>query len=161
MNGAHGLLAREAFGGVVATVVDNNPGMDGVTATRVVEEALKFVAAAATFPGVYVQPSRVVDEGWHALILHTAVYAGLCDRLGRFVHHFPERPDTSRHDPHSMARTMALIERAGHSADRELWTGPGNPLIPVAANCSHTPKPGGCGPINPGGCASHCSGTGS
>ncbi len=33
--------------------------------------------------------------------------------------------------------------------------GPTEALVPVEANCSHTPKPGGCGPINPGNCATH------
>jgi hypothetical protein len=40
----------------------------------------------------------------------------------------------------------------------QLTDGPGVELVAVAAECSHTPVPGGCGPINPGNCASHCSG---
>ncbi|CAM5336369.1 putative protein OS=Streptomyces rimosus subsp. rimosus (strain ATCC / DSM 40260 / JCM 4667 / NRRL 2234) OX=1265868 GN=SRIM_028980 PE=4 SV=1 [Streptomyces rimosus subsp. rimosus] len=124
MHDVRALLTPAAFGGVVATVIDNNPGMDEATATRIVAEALKFVDAAATFPTVKITPSRVVDEGWHALILHTAPYATVCERLGRFVHHYPERPDPGRHDPHALTRTAALIEQAGHSVDGELWTGP-------------------------------------
>lgn len=157
MDGSLALLAPDVFGGVVATVIDNNPGMDVAMATRVVSEALKFVDAAAKFPTVRITPSQVVDEGWHALILHTRPYTELCGRLGRFVHHYPERPDPERFDPYALARTVALIEEAGHSADRELWPAPEDAPIAVAANCSHTPKPGGCGPINPGNCASHCS----
>lgn len=151
------LLTPEAFGGVVGTVMDNNPDMGEPMATRVVTEALKFVDTAAKFPTVKITPSQVVDEGWHALILHTNPYAKLCDRVGRFVHHYPERPDPERFDAHALTRTVALIEEAGHSADRELWLAPHEALVTVAANCSHTPKPGGCGPINPGNCASHCS----
>jgi hypothetical protein len=52
---------------------------------------------------------------------------------------------------------VALIEEAGHTADRELRLAPNKALVSVAANCSYTPKPGGCGPINTGDCASHCS----
>ncbi|MCE7082777.1 hypothetical protein [Streptomyces sp. ST2-7A] len=158
MHDVRELLTPDAFGDVAATVMGNNPGMDEPTAGRVVTEALKFVSAAAKFPKAYIQPSRVVDEGWHALILHTAMYAKLCDRLGLFVHHYPERPDRSRHDPAALTRTVALIEEAGYSADPELWTGPTRTPVAVAAECSHTPAPGGCGPINPGNCASHCSG---
>ncbi|WP_406342467.1 glycine-rich domain-containing protein [Streptomyces sp. NBC_00648] len=157
MNGVRGLLTPDILGGVVATARDNNPGMDENTALRIVSEALKFVDAAAKFPRLRITPSRVVDEGWHALILHTDPYAKLCARLGRFVHHYPERPDPSRHDPLAMTRTVALIEKAGHSVDGELWAGPTRTLASVAANCSHTPMPGGCGPIRPGNCASHCS----
>ncbi|MFI1676542.1 glycine-rich domain-containing protein [Streptomyces sp. NPDC020607] len=160
MNHVRDLLTPDGFGGVVATVRDNNPDMPDATAQRIVVEALKFVAAAAQFPTVKITPSNVVDEGWHALILHTNLYAKLCERLGRFVHHWPERPDEERHDLHALTRTVALIEQAGYSVDGELWTGPTKALVAVAANCSHTPKPGGCGPINPGKCASHCSGGG-
>ncbi|MBD0747075.1 hypothetical protein [Streptomyces sp. CBMA152] len=160
MRDARTLLTPDGFGGVVATVRDNNPDMPDATAQRIVTEAIKFVAAAAQFPTVKITPSDIVDEGWHALILHTNLYEKLCDRLGRFVHHWPERPDRERHDPHALTRTVALIEQAGYGVDCELWTGPTTALVAVAANCSHTPKPGGCGPINPGNCASHCSGGG-
>ncbi|MEU6238930.1 hypothetical protein, partial [Kitasatospora sp. NPDC047058] len=158
--GVRTLLDNEQFNGAVFTVLDNNPGMADGMAERIVTEALKFVATARTFPSARVTPSSVVDEGWHALILHTRVYAELCDKLGGFVHHYPERPDPTRHDADALARTVALIEEAGYSPDHELWTGPTRALVTVAANCSHTPIPGGCGPINPGGCASHCNGGG-
>ncbi|WP_052385150.1 hypothetical protein [Streptomyces sp. NRRL F-2890] len=158
MHGVRALLTPAAFTGVVATVIDNNPGMEKRTAERIVTEALKFVEAAAQFPMDRITPSNVVDEGWHALILHTNLYKKLCANLGRFVHHWPERPDAERHDRRALVHTATIIERAGHSVDTELWTGPTAPLIPTAAQCSHTPKPGGCGPINPDNCASHCSG---
>lgn len=149
------LLSDAEFNGVLHTVLDDNPGMDISMGSRIVVEALKFTAAAAWFPAVRIAPTREVDEGWHALILHTHLYARLCRQLGRFVHHFPERPAPSRHDPDVMTRTVALIEQAGYAPDAELWTGPGKALVTVAANCSHTPVPGGCGPINPGNCATH------
>ncbi|MFJ3904662.1 glycine-rich domain-containing protein [Streptomyces sp. NPDC090025] len=154
---ARALLSDAAFNGVMHTVLDNNPGMDAFVAGRIVEEALKFVHAASLFPQVRISPSREVDEGWHALILHTHLYATLCRRLGRTVHHYPERPDETRHDPDVLTRTVALIEQAGYTPDTELWLGPRQSLVTVAANCSHTPVPGGCGPINPGNCASHCN----
>ncbi|MFD5886567.1 glycine-rich domain-containing protein [Streptomyces sp. NPDC060334] len=153
-----GLLSDAQFNGVMHTVLDNNRGMAPDMASRIVVEALKFVITAATFPTVPIAPTREVDEGWHALILHTHLYETLAGRLGRFVHHFPERPDTSRYDPDVMTRTIALIEQAGHTPDADLWTSPDKPLVSVAANCNHTPMPGGCGPINPGNCATHGGG---
>lgn len=143
------LLTTAQWGDVTATVVGNNPGMNARTARRIVGEGLKFVTAAAQFPGIAIAPSRVVDEGWHALILHTALYANLCDRMGVFVHHYPERPDPKRHDDGVLARTTALIKEAGHTVDRALWTAPAEEIVAVAADCSHTPVPGGCGPIGP------------
>lgn len=36
-------------------------------------------------------PTKLVDEGWHAFILHTKDYADYCTQyLGRFIHHVPE-----------------------------------------------------------------------
>ncbi|MFE5967143.1 glycine-rich domain-containing protein [Streptomyces sp. NPDC056463] len=155
---ARALLSDSAFNGVMHTVLDNNPGMDPSMAARIVDEGLKFVHAAALFPTVRIAPTREVDEGWHALILHTHLYATLCSRLGRTVHHYPERPDESRHDPDVITRTLALIEQAGYTPDDELWRGPKQSLVTVAASCNHTGAPGGCGPINPGNCATHGGG---
>lgn len=145
------LLTPEELADVTATVRGNNPGMTTSVAGRIVVEALAYVTAAAHNPGMPISPSRIVDEGWHALILHTALYARLCAQLGRFVHHFPERPDPSRHDEQIMDRTLAAIEATGHTPDLELWRPPTDTRISVAANCSHTPRPGGCGPIGPEG----------
>ncbi|WP_306419847.1 hypothetical protein [Streptomyces subrutilus] len=89
------LLGDAQFNGVMHTVLDNNPVTAIGMASRIVVEALKFVVTAATFPSVRIAPAREVDEGWHALILHTHLYAGLCSRLGRTVRHCPERPDRS------------------------------------------------------------------
>ncbi|SHL58588.1 glycine-rich domain-containing protein [Actinacidiphila paucisporea] len=140
------LLEPAEFADVTATVMDNNPGMTQDIAGRIVTEALAFVATAAQHPGSPIAPSRVVDEGWHALLLHTAMYARPCARLEAFVHHYPERPNAARQDVKVTARTVALIKEAGHTPDLELWTTPMDTGIPVAAPCGHAPK---CGPIEP------------
>ncbi|MFE6816862.1 glycine-rich domain-containing protein [Streptomyces sp. NPDC057677] len=150
--GARALLSDAAFTGVMHTVLDNNPGWTADKASRVVVEALKFVHAASLFPAVRISPTKEVDEGWHALILHTHLYATLCSRLGRTVHHYPERPEAARRDPNVITRTIALIEQAGYTPDTELWTGRVGALAGVVR---HTPAPGGCGPINPGNCVVH------
>ena len=64
---------------VLVTIRDDNPGMAEPMARRIVGEGAKFVAAGVQY-GVPMAPSRVVDEGWQALILHTALYRDLCDR---------------------------------------------------------------------------------
>ncbi|MFD0353530.1 hypothetical protein ACFVHW_07235 [Streptomyces sp. NPDC127110] len=132
---ARTLVSPEEFVGVAATVASSNPDMSQANAERITEEGLKFVAAAAAFPG-NMRPSRTVDEGWHALILHTTVYARLCARLGRFVHHLPELPDPTRYTPGALDHTLNRIREAGFVPDMELWTGPLEG-IPVAATCQH------------------------
>ncbi|WP_234314670.1 hypothetical protein [Streptomyces sp. NRRL F-5135] len=73
---ARNLLTAKEFVAVAGTVQRANPDLDETNAGRVVTESLKFVATAAARPGFQLAPSRVVDEGWHALILHTRVYTG-------------------------------------------------------------------------------------
>jgi hypothetical protein len=148
------LLEKPQRAGVIRTVLDNNPGLDANMAERIVNEAVKFTVACAQFPGARLRPSRVVDEGWHALILHTRVYKELCDGLGRFVHHTPESPDPSRHNAGELTRTQEMIAKAGFTVDDALWLAPTDQTIPVAANCEHSPP----GPN--GSCTGDCSNTG-
>lgn len=132
------LLSDTEFNGVMHTVLDNNPGMEPDLAGRIVIDALAFLATAARTP-VGLVPSRVVDEGWHALVLHTALYQSLCFRLcGGFIHHLPERPDPSNRAHSSVERTVAAIEAAGYSVDADLWRGPEDTLVTVAASCRHS-----------------------
>ncbi|MFD7336705.1 hypothetical protein ACFV98_11960 [Streptomyces violascens] len=133
------LIPAAEFAAVAATVQANNPGMTEETAGRITTEALIFVAACAQFPEG-LRPSRVVDEGWHALILHTAPYTRLCRRLGHFVHHRPERRDPTRHSDSELKRTMGRIADAGFTADAKLWLAPARETISVAAECSHGPE---------------------
>lgn len=140
------LLSPGAFRAVTATVMDNNPDMGQGDAERIVTDALAFVATAATNPQAPIAPSRIVDEGWHALVLHTALYAGLCQRLGHFVHHYPERPDATRQAEDVISYTISVMRQSGFQPDVELWTTPLKGSIKVAADCGHSPR---CGPIDP------------
>ncbi|MFI9355945.1 glycine-rich domain-containing protein [Streptomyces lydicus] len=143
---ARKLITPEQFLDVASTVQRNNEGMAANVAERITEEALKFVAACSVAPRARLKPSRVVDEGWHALILHTTIYAELCRSLHHYVHHVPERPDITRHDPDALARTQAAIKEAGYEPDPVMWNGPTDNTIPVAASCEHSePAPAGCG----------------
>ncbi|WP_431780564.1 hypothetical protein [Streptomyces chumphonensis] len=134
------LLTQQEFASVRSTVLDDNPDVTEAMAGRIVDEALKFVVACAKSPGVGLAPSRVVDEGWHALLLHSAVYARICTQLGSFVHHYPGY-DPRHYDPVIIDRTREKIAEAGYDVDAELWGHPTeNVLVSVAANCQHAPS---------------------
>lgn len=137
---ARALLTAEEFDAVVSTVQRANPGMDAVLAQRITLEGLKFVATAASHTSGRMAPSPVVDQGWHAVILHTRVYAELNDRLGgRFVHHIPQPPNPTHTEvPGILERTQAAIALAGFEVDTELW----QPGPTASADCQHVP---GCG----------------
>ncbi|WP_137235152.1 hypothetical protein [Streptomyces sp. BPSDS2] len=138
---ARGLITDERFTSCRSTVMDANPDMSQEMAGRIVEEGLKFVAACSRNPGVGLAPSRIVDEGWHALILHTAMYAELCEALGgNFVHHFPGY-DPTNYDPEILDRTRQAIANLGYVADAQLWGEPSDEtLVSVAAKCQHAPE---------------------
>ncbi|MYU04385.1 hypothetical protein GTY81_10895 [Streptomyces sp. SID8366] len=135
------LITDDQFASCRGTVMDANPNMPEELAGRIVDEGLKFVTACSRNPGVGLAPSRIVDEGWHALLLHTAMYAELCDRLGgAFVHHYPGY-DPTLYDREIVNRTREKITALGWVADPELWGPPsGETLVSVAAKCQHAPE---------------------
>lgn len=134
------LITDAQFASCRKTVMDGNPAMAEEMAGRIVEEGLKFVVACAAYPTEGLAPSRIVDEGWHALILHTAMYAELCEDLGGFVHHYPGW-DPTNYDPEILHRTRRLIAQCGYVADTELWSPPSDQtLVSVAAQCQHAPE---------------------
>ncbi|MFF5439535.1 glycine-rich domain-containing protein [Streptomyces achromogenes] len=137
------LITDEQFTSCRQTVIDANPDMTPQTAGRIVEEALKFVAACSANPRAGLVPSRIVDEGWHGLIVHTAMYADLCDRLGgRFVHHAPGY-GPGNYAPAILHRTREAIAALGWEADPELWVAPSDEtLVSVAAKCQHSDDSG-------------------
>ncbi|GAA5610577.1 hypothetical protein CP981_32835 [Streptomyces platensis] len=139
---ARSLLTQVEFDAVSSTVQTDNPDVSEDDAAVIVSEALAFVATCALFPTARLAPSRVVDAGWHALILHTQTYAELCARLGAFVHHRPEEPDPARYDQDVIDRTTALVEEAGYSVNVDLWGPPDGDLVSVAAKCQHSDDSG-------------------
>ncbi|CDR15079.1 glycine-rich domain-containing protein [Streptomyces iranensis] len=136
---SHGtaLLDTDDRSGVIKTVMDNNPDMAESMAGRIVDEATKFVIAASCSPGKNLTPSRVVDEGWHALILHTYLYSSLCARRGGYVHHTPGY-NPRNYDPAILERTKDRLSQLGFEVDAELWGPPGKDPAVVAAKCQHT-----------------------
>lgn len=118
------LLTGDEANRVAALVVRDNEGVtDQALALNIVDEALKFLAAAAgnTGKGKALRPSRVVDMGWHALILHTELYMTLCHKLGRYIHHRPEGPETLRRDATTLDDTTEAIRAAGYAPNEYLW----------------------------------------
>lgn len=134
---ARHLLSVDGFNRVVHLVQRDNDGIDEPLAIRIVDEALKFTAAAAKSTGRHLRPSKAVDMGWHALILHTAMYRWLCAGLGRFVDHRPEGPETLRRDADTLHLTMDAIRDAGYEPDAYLW-GPLADTEIHAGDCMHS-----------------------
>ncbi|MEU9605093.1 hypothetical protein [Streptomyces sp. NPDC048057] len=139
---ARALVSDAEFSAFLTTILSNNSGMDTATGSRILEQALAFVATAASRPGTVMVPSRVVDEGWHTLLLHTGAYYRLCAGFGNFVHHIPEAPDVTRFSQAAIDRTVTLIAAAGYVVDLALWRAPDDQPVPVAAKCQHSDDSG-------------------
>ncbi|PPS89555.1 hypothetical protein [Streptomyces sp. MH60] len=131
------LLTPDEANSVASLVIRDNPEItDLALALSIVDEALKFVAAAAKHPAdPAVRPSRRVDMGWHALILHTTIYVKLCQGLGRFVHHVPEGPETRRPVAVTQDDSIRVIREMGYEPNLDLWGGVGD--APLGGDC-HT-----------------------
>lgn len=107
----------------LCTRVERDAKVDRAHAERIVRQALAFLVACARNPEIPLAPSKAVDHGWHAFILHTREYAGFCDRVaGHFIHHAPEDPAGERVDAIARnATTTAVMRRTGLPVDEELW----------------------------------------
>ncbi|MDP9950932.1 MULTISPECIES: hypothetical protein [Streptomyces] len=100
---------------------------------RGIRQVTAFLAVAASTTE-RMTPSLRVDLFWHALVLHTRHYAELCDELGGFIHHTPDRG--SGHSPVdgrlAMHRTAEMIRSAGFDVDPDFWP------VNGAADCTQS-----------------------
>lgn len=118
------LVTPEVTDRLTRRITTEHPEIDQPTARRIVGQAAAFIAASGRRPGQSLAPSKLVDYGWHAFILHTVDYAEFCQRVaGRFVHHVPTDENEQIPDGPQAARerTLTAITAAGYTVDEELW----------------------------------------
>ncbi|PNG21422.1 hypothetical protein C1J00_14885 [Streptomyces cahuitamycinicus] len=138
------LVEPEIADQLTRRITTDHPDIDTATARRIIGQAAAFIAASGQQSGQSLAPSKLVDIGWHAFILHTVDYARFCEQVvGRFVHHVPtgdgeEPPD---HHAETRQRTLAAIEAAGYSVDHELW-GNSADCSQCHAGCTDSPNSG-------------------
>ena len=126
----------------LAARVERDAKVDREHAERIMRQALAFLVACARNPEVPLSPSKAVDHGWHAFILHTREYADFCGRIaGHFIHHAPEDPGGERVDAVARnERTVEVMRRSGLPVDEELWD---VGLAACSANCEKCCSGGG------------------
>lgn len=107
----------------LARRVEHDAGLDPATAQKIIDQTVGFLGACAANPSARLAPSRLVDHGWHAFILHTAEYSEFCERVaGRFIHHRPTEPGGTEPGTCDLGATIAAIRDAGFDVDPDLWT---------------------------------------
>lgn len=106
------------FNKLTARITKDHPDIDQPLAERILDQALGYLATAATATQP-IGPSELVDIGWHTFILHTRDYALFCQRIaGRFIHHEPTDPsDTGV----PLSAAVNAIRANGFTIDPDLW----------------------------------------
>ncbi|XVQ07272.1 glycine-rich domain-containing protein [Spirillospora sp. CA-255316] len=115
------LIPRDLYAKLVARVMEDEQ-IPPDRAVRIVDQTLIFLKACADAPGRNLSPTKAVDPGWHAFILHTEDYANFCDTYaGAFIHHRPICNNDIRSGT-ALGRTVEAIRATGYPIDWELWT---------------------------------------
>ncbi|WP_059006208.1 glycine-rich domain-containing protein [Streptomyces specialis] len=143
---ARTLISDELRATLASNMLDKFSGLTEEKADRGVGQMLAFVAACAASDKP-LSPSPIVDDYWHAFLLHTKAYADFCDRaFGKFIHHQPGFLDKEEHGGGKAIRTRTLdaITYAGYEIDAEFW-----PELDLA-NCSQCHQNCHDSPSHPG-----------
>ena len=117
------LVDEQLFGRLVTRIV-NDEEMERPLATRVMNEALGFLALCAVEPEEKHSPSETVDVGWHTFLMYTREYADFSERVaGRFLHHEPTDVPGVEYAKADPSKTMEAMAKYG-PVDEMLWTAP-------------------------------------
>ncbi|GAA4239754.1 hypothetical protein GCM10022254_61300 [Actinomadura meridiana] len=128
------LISPELFDRVASRAAVEH-SMPAEMAERSLTQSLTMLHAIATHRGTTIYPPRVIDVTWHMLILHTADYIALCDRLaGHYLHHTPA--DGATDGGANVRASAAALRDLGYEIDEELWA------MIEATNCENAC--GGC-----------------
>lgn len=96
-----------------------------------------FLAGTTTEP---LAPTKRLDDGWHAFILHTIDYTQFCNRFfGRYVHHLPNPPGAPKSDG-SLLRRSRDLAMAAFGTCSENWSIRPNAYVPPEG-CVETDDP--------------------
>lgn len=76
--------------------------------------------------GESINPSLVVDDGWHAMLMFTRFYAEFCEFIGGFVHHNPTPPRSAaekKQGPRELyvSTKRRYAEYFGEEAPKPYW----------------------------------------
>ena len=133
-------ISDEVFGRLRMRLAADHPELTDLYISRIIDQTLAFLDACARTPDTALSPSKPVDLGWHAFILHTADYADFCQRAaGRFIHHLPAHSDGQT--AATITETTATMRALGLPVDDELWaTASTGKCTQCHAGCYDSPK---------------------
>ncbi|MEV7684435.1 hypothetical protein [Streptomyces bungoensis] len=135
------LVPEDVHNRLARYILREHPEFTVEFAGRLVVAAAEFQAASAIFPHVRMAPSKLVDIGWHAWLMHTVDREALLPRIGGVVHHVPD--DDGDQDPAAAEirrNTLRALRSAGFASDEELWPAENGKCSQCHAGCTDSPK---------------------
>ncbi|MFF0220547.1 glycine-rich domain-containing protein [Streptomyces vinaceus] len=109
---ARNLIVAKLRATLVSNVQVKFPELTDDEADRGVGQMVAFLAAGA-YSDTPLSLSPLVDDFWHAFLLHTQAYQDFCSgTIGKFVHHQPGFLDKEEHSGSKAIRGSACGRRA-------------------------------------------------
>lgn len=99
------------------------------------DQTKKFLLVCGTDRSRRFCPSQVIDEMWHAFMLHSRSYFSFCDLIGGYIHHEP----SATHDPVAYLNTLKSLQKAFGQIDEKYWAD-------ATMDCSGCGACSSCGP---------------
>jgi hypothetical protein len=127
------LAPREVTARLGRYIVKEHPEIDQPLAEQLIIAAAVFQSACAQNPAARLAPSRLVDIGWHAWLMHTVDNAILSQVIGCVVHHVPTEDGKALAGDavEARQRTLSAITGAGYTVDHVAW-----PPTAIMGECS-------------------------
>ncbi len=97
--------------------------MERSLAERIMDQALGFLKLISVTPGRTFCPSKTVDIGWHAFLMHTRDYTAFCNEInGQYIHHEPTPVEIVVARTGGVTETVRAMKANGIFVDEVLWT---------------------------------------
>jgi hypothetical protein len=101
--------------------------MERPIAERIMDQTLGFLKLIALSPGRTFCPSKMVDIGWHAFLMHTREYFEFCERVnGQYIHHDPTEVLVVVARTGGVTETVRAMKANSITVDEMLWTALGD-----------------------------------
>ena len=88
---------------IVAYAIKKNPDLVQQNVESLKQEYINYMFLASVSDKTLAVPSKVVDDIWHAHLLHNKSYEEFCALLGKMIYHNPTSDETT---PEQKAQTM-------------------------------------------------------
>lgn len=154
----NGVLAYENEDVVVRIMKVQN--CDRSKAEAIFKDTLRFLYICGTTDGGW-GPTQVIDAGWHEFLMFTRDYADFCQKyFGRFIHHNPNRPDSTADRDRPRRTLIAAMQLFGKENLSENWVyrnASGHPVLGPDIPIEKMQEVEMAGPCDSCGCDAACS----